>query len=65
MKGETMQAKLNQDYRCAPEGHTTITRMAGDVVSGRFAELALADGAATAEEKPTKEIKTDDVSKPA
>jgi hypothetical protein len=35
-------------YRCAPEGHTTITLPCGAVVTGKIAGWALADKAASA-----------------
>ncbi len=37
---------LTEDYRCAPEGHTTIVFRRGQRVSGRVAEMALRDGVA-------------------
>lgn len=40
-----MQIILHQDYACAPDGHTTLRFVAGDVLTGRAAELALTDGA--------------------
>lgn len=49
---------LERDYRCAPEGHTVESYKAGDVVTGRVAELALQDGAA-------KRIRAPRVTKPA
>jgi len=40
-----MQVILHQDYRCAPEGHTTIEYKAGDTLTGQAAAMALEDGA--------------------
>jgi len=39
-----MQIVLHQDWSCAPEGHTTRRYSAGDVLEGKAAILALADG---------------------
>ena len=52
-----MQVTLLRDYRCAPEGHTVESYKAGDVVTGRVAELAIQDGAA-------KRIRAPRVTKP-
>lgn len=41
-----MQARLTRSYSCAPEGHTTLHFAPGALVTGRTAELAIADGAA-------------------
>lgn len=41
-----MKIVLAMDYACAPEGHTVVKFKAGDEVTGKAAELALADGAA-------------------
>jgi len=49
-----MQIILFRDYACAPDGHTTIRYKAGDVVTGKAAELALADGAAFEAGEPPK-----------
>ena len=53
-----MQAKLIHDYRCAPTGAITETFRAGDIVSGKVAELALADGAAIEHREVVLEHKT-------
>jgi hypothetical protein len=39
-----MQVVLHQDWACAPEGHTTLHFKAGDTLTGKAAEMALADG---------------------
>jgi len=39
-----MKAVLHQDWACAPEGHTTRRYIAGDVLEGKAAAMALADG---------------------
>lgn len=39
-----MQAKITKRYAIAPEGHTTVWYNPGDVVSGRVAVQAVADG---------------------
>ena len=36
---------LHRDFSCAPEGHTVFRFRAGDILTGREAELALADDA--------------------
>ena len=40
-----METVLHQDYRCAPDGHTTISFKAGDTLTGRAPVMALEDGA--------------------
>jgi hypothetical protein len=49
-----MQAILKSDYSCAPEGHTTFHHKAGEALTGRAAELALADGVAYNPAEETK-----------
>ena len=44
-----MQARITRPYSCAPEGHTTLHFAPGALVTGRTAELAIADGAAIIE----------------
>lgn len=39
-----MKAVLHQDWACAPEGHTTRRYIAGEVLEGKAAAMALADG---------------------
>jgi len=39
-----MKAVLHQDWSCAPQGHTTHHFKAGDVLEGKAAAMALADG---------------------
>lgn len=46
-----MKVTLLEDYRCAPEGHTTYSFQAGDEVEGVVAEMAIVDGAAKAPAK--------------
>jgi hypothetical protein len=41
-----MQAILFTNWACAPEGHTTLHFKAGDVLTGRAAELAMDAGVA-------------------
>jgi hypothetical protein len=50
-----MQAEITKFYRIAPEGHTTLTFQKGDVVSGKVAERAIADGCAVEIGKPKLE----------
>jgi hypothetical protein len=38
-----MQVILHSDFSCAPEGHTTYHFKAGDTLTGRAAEMALAN----------------------
>lgn len=40
-----MKIKLIRAYSCAPEGHSVIRFEAGAIITGRAAEMALADGA--------------------
>lgn len=42
-----MEVKITKEggYLCAPSGHTVMHFLQGQIVSGRVAELALADGA--------------------
>lgn len=49
-----MQAVLHQDWSAAPEGHTTYHFKAGEVLSGKVAEMALAAGVAFT---PVEEVK--------
>lgn len=39
------KCKLTRAYSCAPEGHTVIRFEIGAMLTGRAAEMALADGA--------------------
>ena len=43
------KAKITKSdgYRCAPEGHTVVSFPAGSIVTGKVAEWALADKAAS------------------
>lgn len=41
-----MQARITRPYAAAPDGHTTLHYLPGALVTGRLAELAIADGAA-------------------
>ncbi len=41
-----MKARIIRHYACAPEGFTVLTFAPNDLVEGRAAEMALADGAA-------------------
>lgn len=41
-----LQAKITKDYACAPQGHTVFRFLTGQIVTGRVAEMALADGCA-------------------
>lgn len=52
-----MDATLTRDYKCAPEGHTTLSYKAGSVVSGRVAEMAIRDGAAVVNQPRPKVTK--------
>ena len=49
-----MEIILHQDYACAPDGHSVERFKAGDTLTGRAAEMALADGAGF---EPVKERK--------
>jgi hypothetical protein len=56
-----MQVILHTDFVCAPEGHTTLRFKAGDVVTGKVAELALAADAGfnpVEETKPAAPLET-------
>jgi hypothetical protein len=56
-----MQAILHSDYSCAPDGHTTRHYKAGDVLTGKAAQMALADGKAfdpVEETKPAPPLET-------
>lgn len=57
-----MEVVLTRDYKCAPEGHTTIKFKEGETLTGRAAEMAVADGAA---KKPKKSTPKPKVTKPA
>lgn len=50
--------KLAKDFPCAPEGHTVIVFKAGDVVTGRVAEWALAAGYVEIEAPEPKPLET-------
>lgn len=39
-----MEVVLHQDWSVAPDGHTTLRYKAGDVLTGKAAEMALHDG---------------------
>jgi hypothetical protein len=39
-----LKSVLHQDWSCATEGHTTIHHKAGEVLEGKAAIMALADG---------------------
>ena len=43
----TVKAKLTREYRCAPSGHTVEVLPKGKIVTGKIAEWALVDGAAS------------------
>lgn len=53
---ETLRAEITapDGFRCAPEGHTTITIPCGEVVTGHVAKWALDDGAAKRMGKPKR-----------
>ena len=56
-----MQIILHTNYSCAPDGHTTLHFKAGDVIEGKAAAMALADGAGFSpveETKPAKAMET-------
>lgn len=46
------QARITRPYSIAPDGHTTLHYIPGSLVTGRVAELAIADGAAVLEHTP-------------
>lgn len=41
-----MQVVLFKDWAVAPEGHTTFHYKAGEVLTGKAAEMAMAEGVA-------------------
>ena len=49
-----VEAVIQRDYRCAPEGHTIIVYRMGQRVSGLVAEMALRDGYATRPRGPKR-----------
>lgn len=51
-----MSVVLIRDYACAPEGHTVQRFRMGDVLTGRAAEMALADDAAFEAQDGTPEL---------
>lgn len=51
-----MEVVLYQDWSVAPEGHTTFHRKAGDVLTGKEAEMAMAEGVAF---NPVEETKVE------
>jgi hypothetical protein len=51
-----MKTVLHQNWSCAPEGHTTLHFKAGDVIDGKAAAMALADGVGF---NPVEETKVD------
>lgn len=56
-----MKTVLHQDWSCAPDGHTVLRFKAGDTLTGRAAELALADGVGfnpVEETKPAPKLET-------
>ena len=56
-----MEVVLHQDWSAAPDGHTTFHYKAGDVLRGKAAELALADGVGfnpATETKPAAPVET-------
>ena len=58
-----MKARISRPYACAPDGYLVLKFAQNDLVEGRVAEMALADGAAVeAHEAPSLETK---VSAPA
>jgi hypothetical protein len=48
------QARITRPYSIAPDGHTTLHYILGSLVTGRVAQLAIADGAAILEH-PTEQ----------
>ena len=40
-----MKVIITRSYSCAPEGHTVVKFSVNDIVDGKAAALALADGA--------------------
>ena len=52
-----MSVILTRDYKCAPEGHTTIAYKEGEEVTGLVADMALADKAGKAKQKQTPKPK--------
>lgn len=56
-----MQVILHSDYKCAPEGHTTLSFKAGDTLTGKAAQLALDAGVGFSpveETKPSAPLET-------
>jgi hypothetical protein len=48
-----MTVIITRTYKCAPEGHTTLTFKEGDEVTGTVADMALADKAGKKKQKKT------------
>lgn len=48
-----MSVILTRDYKCAPEGHTTVLYKEGEEVTGVVADMALADNAGKKKQKKT------------
>ncbi len=51
-----MEVVLFKDWAAAPEGHTTLHFKAGDVLTGKVAQMALDDGVAF---NPVEETKVE------
>lgn len=52
---------LHADFKCAPEGHTTLSFKAGDTLTGKAAQLAMEAGVAfnpVEETKPSAPLET-------
>lgn len=60
--GGIMKVTLNEDYKVAPEGHTTLHLKKGEEVEGVVADMAVRDGKA---KKPTKRGPKPSYTKPA
>lgn len=59
-----MSVILTRNYKCAPEGHTTLAFKEGEEVTGKVAEMALADKAGKKKQKQTPKPKYTKPAKP-
>lgn len=53
-----MRVILTRPYACAPDGHTVIRFETGEVLVGRVAEMAIADGAAIETQEMAEALET-------
>lgn len=60
-----MKAEITKCYAIAPEGHTTLRFNPGEIVTGRIAEQAIADGYAVEFGPPIETPKPQKLETPA